>query len=117
LDHDQRFLLAKPGNRAVLFTLVSKGRKSIFNKDMQRQVYWWWHSALPGPEDLKSLCELDGMLLDPAVPIQSIESWQDRFAGSAAEYLFISFADVTLQKRWMALTVADSYYSGAFSYP
>ncbi len=83
---------------------------------MQRQVYWWRHAKLPDLEDLKLLSDLDGILLDPAVPIQSIKNWQVRFAESAAEHLFISFADVTLQKRWTALTVSDNYYLGAFSY-
>jgi len=116
MDCDQRFLFAKPGNRAVLFTLVSQDRKAGFNKDMQRQVYWWRHAKLPGRADLKLFSELDGILLDPAVPIELIKNWQDRFAGSAAEHLFISFADVALQKRWMGLTVSDDYYFGAFSY-
>lgn len=116
MDHDQRFLFATPGNRAVLFTLVSQDRKPRFNKDMQRQVYWWRHAKLPDLADLKLLSELDGILFDPAAAIDSIKLWQDRFSKYAAEYLFISFADVALQKRWMALTVSDDYYFGAFSY-
>jgi hypothetical protein len=115
LDHDQRLLFATPGNRTVMFTLVSNDRKPRFNKDMQRQVYWWRDAKLPDLEDLKMLSELDGILLDPTVAIQSIKNWQDRLAGSAAEHLFISFADVALQKRWTALTVSDDYYFGAFS--
>ena len=83
---------------------------------MQRQLYWWNHDRLPTVEDLKSLSELDGILLDPPLPEPQIVVWQHRFSQYASEYLHIGFADLMLQKRWMQLTAANDIYFGALTY-
>jgi len=116
LDHEQRYLFATPGNRSVLFTLVSRNASIRFQGDMQRQVYWWQHDRLPTARDAASLSGLDGLLVDPPLPDQQIAAWQHRFSKYASEYLHIGFADLALQKRWMQLTAADDTYFGALTY-
>lgn len=108
LDGDLRFLLPQPGNRAVLFTVVSGDRRLRFRGEMERQAYWWRRSALPSLEELGEFAELDGVLIDSALPPAEICAWQDRW-GSAAEQYHISFAEVGLQRRWLLLTCPDEY--------
>ena len=108
LDGDLRFLLPQPGNRAVLFTVVSGDRRLRFRGEMERQAYWWRRSALPSLEELGEFAELDGVLIDSALPPAESCAWQDRW-GSAAEQYHISFAEVGLQRRWLLLTCPDEY--------
>jgi radical SAM superfamily enzyme YgiQ (UPF0313 family) len=108
LDGDLRFLFPQPGNRAVLFTVVSGDRQPRFQGEMERQAYWWRRSALPSLEDLGEFAELDGVLIDSAVPPTEICAWQDRWEPAAEQY-HISFAEVGLQRRWLLLTRPDEY--------
>ncbi len=114
LDLEQRFLFSEPGNRAVLFTLVSHKRTGFFNGDMQRQVYWWEHPQLPEISDLQHLTGLDGILVDSACPVEDLITWQEHFKVFADEFLHIGFADVALQKRWLMLTEASGYVREQF---
>ena len=106
LDGDLRFLCPQPGNRAVLFTVVSGDRRPRFQGEMRRQAYWWRRSALPSLEELGEFAELDGVLIDSAVPPAEICAWQDRWKSAAGQY-HISFAEVRLQRRWLLLTCPD----------
>jgi hypothetical protein len=108
LDGDLRFLFPQPGNRAVLFTVVSGDRQPRFQGEMERQAYWWRRPALPSLEDLGEFSELDGVLIDSAVPPAEICAWQDRWEPAAEQY-HISFAEVGLQRRWLLLTCPDEY--------
>ena len=109
LDLDLRYLFPKEGNRAVLFTLVSKRVSHQFKSEMERQVFWWQGRQFPEMDDLQALSALDGVLVDVSASNLEAERWQDRFAGHAADIPFISFADVGLQKRWLLLTMPDDY--------
>jgi len=109
LDLDLRYLFPKEGNRAVLFTLVSKRVSHQFRGEMERQVFWWQGRQFPEMDDLEALSELDGVLVDVSGSNHEVERWQDRFAGHAADIPFIGFADVRLQKRWLLLTMPDDY--------
>jgi hypothetical protein len=109
LDGDLRFLFAKPGNRAVLFTLVSVDRRSRFQGDMERQVFWWRRPMLPELEDLQDFEDLDGVLIDAPASAATIRAWQDRLGRDAAEKHHISFADARLQRRWLVLASPDEY--------
>jgi hypothetical protein len=115
LDLEQRYLFSNPGNRAVLFTLVTDNKKNIFRSDMQRQVYWWNHSELPTFSDLRQFSGLDGLLVDSARPAEEFLIWQDKYKIYANEYLHIGFADVGLQKRWLMMTEDGTYYQEAFN--
>ena len=114
LDLEQRLLFSEPGNRAVLFTLISPKRTVFFDGDMQRQVYWWEHPELPEVSDLQQLSGVDGILVDSACAVEDMLAWQDHFKELANEYLHIGFADVALQKRWMLLQEASAYFKKAF---
>ena len=109
LDLDLRYLFPKEGNRAVLFTLVSKRVSHQFKSEMERQVFWWQGRQFPEMDDLKALSELDGVLIDVSASNPEVERWQDRFARHAADIPIIGFADVRLQKRWLLLTMPDDY--------
>jgi len=109
LDGDLRFLFAKPGNRAVLFTLVSADPAVRFQSDMERQVFWWRKAALPELKDLAGFEDLDGVLIDAPASAREIVEWQDRLGREAAEKHHISFADAHLQRRWLLLASPDEY--------
>jgi hypothetical protein len=76
---------------------------------MERQAYWWRRSVLPSIEELGEFAELDGVLIDSAVPPAELCAWQDRWGPLAAEQYHISFAEVGLQRRWLLLTCPDEY--------
>jgi hypothetical protein len=116
LDQDLRYLFPREGNRAVLFTLVSRDAEPKFNRDMERQVLWWEKNRFPDVTDLSQLSGLDGILIDVDGSDGEIEAWQDRFAGHAENMPPISFADVLLQKRWLKLTMPDDYVSKALDW-
>ncbi len=110
LDNDLRYLYDAPGNRAVLFSLVTTGRQHVFNGPMQRQIYWWKKAALPEAGDFKSLEHLDGILIDNHLDGETIANWQDKWAGRAADLPEISFAGHNFQRRWLELTAGDDYW-------
>jgi radical SAM superfamily enzyme YgiQ (UPF0313 family) len=116
LDQDLRFLFAREGNRAILFTLVCREATRRFRGDMQRQVFWWRENRLPQIKDLLELSELDGVLIDTAASDTELSQWQDRFAGRAEDIPAISFADVWLQRRWLMLTMPDDYVGQALNW-
>ena len=116
LDHEQRYQFPAPGNRSVLFTIISRDASIRFQADMQRQVYWWQHDHLPTLRDIESLAALDGLLVDPPLPDRLITAWQHRFVQYADKYLHIGFADLNQQKRWLQLTADEDTYFGALSY-
>ena len=116
LDQDLRYLFAREGNRAVLFTLVSRDAAPRFNRDMERQVLWWEKNRFPEMTDLLQLSELDGMLIDVAGSNGETEAWQDRFAEHAEDMPSISFTDVLLQRRWLMLTMPDDYVDKALNW-
>jgi len=116
LDLDLRYLLPREGNRAVLFTLVSRDAKARFNRDMQRQVLWWEKNRFPEMADLSQLSDLDGILIDVAASNAETEAWQERFAGHVENMPSISFADVLLQRRWLMLTMPDDYVRQALNW-
>ena len=116
LDGDMRYLFARPGNRAALFTLVSRDRQSRFQADMQRQVYLWNDRVLPERPDLEEFFELDGVLIDVPIATGALHAWQDRIAPRADELPHVCFSRLDLQKRWLALTAADDYANGVMDY-
>jgi hypothetical protein len=116
LDQDLRFLFSKEGNRAVLFTMVSEDTTHRFNGEMERQVFWWKKKRFPKMQDLEELSELDGILIEAFGSGDDVTKWQDRFARQAEDIPFISFADVSFQKRWLLLTMPDDYVSQALNW-
>lgn len=109
LDGDLRFLFARPGNRAVLFTLVSADPTLRWQGDMERQVFWWRRSKLPELEELAEFEHLDGVLIDTPAAAPEILAWQHRCGRAAAERHHISFADAHVQSRWCVLASPDEY--------
>jgi len=116
LDQDMRYLFAREGNRAILFTLISRDARPRFRGEMERQVFWWQKKRFPEMADLSRLSELDGILLDVAGPAAEAETWQDHYAAQAENMPFVSFADVWLQRRWLLLTMPDDYVEQALNW-
>jgi hypothetical protein len=116
LDGDLRFLFARPGNRAALFTLVSAEETARFQGAMERQVYWWRRPTLPEIDELQRFEELDGILIDAPVAAAQILAWQKRLGRQAAERHHISFADARLQRRWLVLASPDEYVESVMSW-
>jgi len=111
LDNDLRFLYGSRGNRSVLFTVVSQQDRLFFYGEMKRQVFWWKNIKMPEREDLDTLSDFNGILIDSPGSYDEIINWQDRLAGHADDILFVSFSDIGLQKRWIKLTAFDEYYT------
>ncbi|MCG8614846.1 MAG: radical SAM protein [Desulfobacterales bacterium] len=109
LDKDLELLFPPPGNRAVLFTLVSRQRELFFAGEMMRQVYHWQHEHLPTGAALDELSHLDGILIDsPATP-DVLKDWQDRHSPGADSLPLMSFSGIALQNRWKKLTAGDEW--------
>lgn len=110
LDHDLRYLYSKEGNRAVLFTVISRSAQPVFSGDMKRQIYYWTEERLPEPEELDELGDFEGIIIDNNIPDTKIRDWQDHFAPSANYIPQISFARMDRQLCWLELTLGDEYY-------
>ena len=116
LDQDLRYLFPAAGNRAVLFTLISRDARPIFQGVMERQVLWWNKSRFPEMTDMAALSDMDGILIDIDGANEGAEDWMERFAGLSENIPFISFADVHLQRRWLMLTMPDDYTAKALNW-
>ncbi len=112
LDVEQRYLGEKPGNRAVLVTVVTTERQTIHTSDMQRQVFWWREERLPSTADLEALDHLDGLLIDSMAGREALHDWQDAMADESGDWLPVCFAEHDMQRRWLELTKPDDYYFG-----
>jgi hypothetical protein len=110
LDMDLVFQYPKPGNRAILFTLLSKKPRLFFQGEMQRQVFWWKGGQLPSLEQIQSFEEFDGMFIPDGHDALMVRSWQEKVAPTCQDLPAISFAEPMLQKNWMRLTQADEYW-------
>lgn len=108
LDIYNLYQYERPGNRSVLFTLVSTRRDLFFSGEMQRQVHWWTSPPLPEPEDLVKMADFDGVLIDVGLPPAALYAWQDRMAPGHEELPYISFQETGLQDRWIRLTAPES---------
>ncbi len=113
LDSYNTYQYNTPGNRSVLFTLVSDKEDIFFQGDMKRQIFWWKKTFLPDAKDMEKLSELDGIFMDSPHSFNEILTWQNRMAPKADDMPYISFADIKFQKRWLRLTAADEF-SGLF---
>jgi hypothetical protein len=116
LDGDMRYLFPRPGDRAVLLTVVAEDPSGRFQGEMERQVYWWRRPELPRPRELARFRHLDGVLIDTAAPAAAVADWQDRAARKSAERYHIAFGDAVLQRRWVLLTRPDEYAGPALQW-
>jgi len=107
LDLEERFLYEKPGNRAVIFTIVNQEPRRQHSGEMERQVFWWSKAIPPVRQELNDLFHLDGVLIDSSLPATALIEWQDRFASSADDLPHIAFAKLDLQRRWVFKTAPD----------
>jgi radical SAM superfamily enzyme YgiQ (UPF0313 family) len=113
LDIYNTYQYTTPGNRSVLFTLVSDKLDLFFEGEMKRQIFFWEKPTLPEKCDLEDLSDFDGILIDTEHPSNAVMTWQDRMAPHAGEMIYISFADIAYQKRWLRSTASDEF-SGLF---
>lgn len=114
LDKDLDLLYPKPGNRAVIFTLVSALNNHFFHGPMMRQVYWWKHKSLPTVADLSHLSFPDGILLDTPHPDQEIKKFQTQLKPLADRLPLITFSGIAAQRQWQKMISPDDYDSDLF---
>lgn len=114
LDNDLRFIHARPGNRAVLFTVISKAKRPQFFGDMKRHIYYWNENHLPEPAELDALGEFEGILIDTKAKESCFSEWQNHFAPSVNYIPQISFSRIDLQQKWISLTLGDEYITDFF---
>lgn len=114
LDEDLRFLEEEPGNRSMIFTLVSRTFVDAWEGPMHRRVYWWCKKKLPGRDMLESLEDWDAVLVDARVPEERLYGWQDTMAVFAEALPLVTFSAMTAQLRWLEMTAGDACWLGAF---
>lgn len=110
LDNDLAYLYPEPGNRAMLFTLVSEKADLFFMEEMGRQVFWWKTSQLPESKDLRTFEEHDGVLIQADDVTKQILLWQENMAEAAESLTEITFSNPLLQKNWIRLTAHEDYW-------
>ena len=113
LDVEHQYQDSGLGDRAVIFTLVSKNPGLRFEGPMQRQVYWLTGERLPEPDELNQWSNLDGVLIDTDQPDQAVLDWQARAAPLADDIPDVCFARIHLQDNWLRLTKPEDFYFGA----
>lgn len=109
LDRDLDLLYPEPGNRAILFTLVTPDVHRILDGPMVRQVHWWKRDRLPGQAELEGVGHLDGVLVDSPVGESALFAWQDRFRVRADDLPLVSFPEPRAQARWQGLISSGEY--------
>jgi radical SAM superfamily enzyme YgiQ (UPF0313 family) len=111
LDGHLRPLYHRPGNRAIVFTVVSSAADSRFFGAMQRYVYWWKNPFLPDENMINDLEEhgLKGILVDSCISADDIHAWQDKIAEKAGDFIHITFSRLDLNRRWLIKTMPDDY--------
>lgn len=109
LDNDLRYLHGDPGNRAVLFTVISKADNPVFTGDMKRHIYLWNESRLPEPNELDELGDFEGILMDTESREDAVLSWQNHFAPSVDFIPQISFSRLDRQRKWISLILGHEY--------
>ena len=113
LDLDLQYLYPESGNRSILFTLVSAESTPFFQGPMQRQVKQWAGAGLPGLSVLTDLFHLDGILIPGQG--QPLLHWQDVMAEIHEDIPPVSFADISLQIRWLSMTEKEKYHPAVFN--
>lgn len=111
LDNDLRLLYREPGNRAILFTVVSDAPCNAFAGPMQRHIYWWRQPQLPDRKSIEQIERrgFDGLLIESDKPWDQLDRWQEDMAPSAEDMVLISFNHLEAQKRWLQKTCARDY--------
>lgn len=113
LDLDLQYLYPEPGNRSILFTLVSAETTPFFQGPMQRQVMQWTGAGLPGLSILTDLFHLDGILIPGRG--QALLNWQDAMAEIHEDIPPVCFVDIALQMRWLSMTEKEKYHLSLFN--
>lgn len=111
LDGDLRLFYDQPGNRAILFTVVTSSLIERFSGPMQRHIHWWQSPELPTIEEIGNM-EMegfDGVLVDAPVHKDCLTQWQDKMAPHADEMILIGFAHTDLHRRWLLKTASEDY--------
>lgn len=111
LDGDLRPLYREPGNRAILFTVVSTDHAAGFSGPMQRHIFWWRHSILPDADQLSDLetAGFGGILIDTPTPEKDLCDWQDAMSPVQKDLILVDFASIRLHKRWIQKTASEDY--------
>ena len=110
LDLELRHRYPAPGNRAVLFTVVTTDAAPGRSTDMMRQVHWWRKDRLPAADEMAALDDFDGILVDGPWAQDAVDTWQARFAPRAPTLPAVSFSDARHHRQWVRRTAGGAYY-------
>jgi len=102
LDNELALLDNRPGNRAILCTLVS-GTPRPLPVPMGRCLQQFSAEALPTRHELENLGNADGAVID-APDTETLQAWQEAMAPHADEMFPIAFSDHGAMARWRELT-------------
>ncbi|MFH1136712.1 MAG: B12-binding domain-containing radical SAM protein [Pseudomonadota bacterium] len=113
LDVEHQYQDSGPGDRTVMFTLISENPRRRFEGPMRRRVFWLRGGTFPTPGDLKKWSDLDGVLIDIDQPLPAALAWQAQTAPRADEIPDLCFPETRLQNNWLLLTKPEDFYFGA----
>lgn len=102
LDNDLALLDHRPGNRAILCTLVAATPKPL-PVPMGRSLTRFTIDNLPTRKTLEQLNEVDGAVIDAEDSID-LQKWQEALAPHADEVFPVAFSDHGAMARWRELT-------------
>ncbi|VVS95270.1 B12-binding domain-containing radical SAM protein [Desulfoluna spongiiphila] len=102
LDNELALLDHRPGNRAILCTLVSTDPHPL-PVPMGRSLKRFSGDALPTRDALEDLNDADGAVID-APDTEALQAWQESMAPHADEMFPIAFSDHGAMAYWRELT-------------
>ncbi|BCS96005.1 hypothetical protein DSLASN_16370 [Desulfoluna limicola] len=102
LDNDLTLLDDRPGNRAILCTLIGQDPAAL-PVPLGRSLKSYTLETLPTREELESLEDLDGAVID-AEDGDTLKAWQETMAPHADEIFPVAFSDHEAMARWRRLT-------------
>lgn len=105
LDNDLALLEDRPGNRAILCTLIGRNPAPL-PVPMGRSLKRFTKENLPKREALEHMDDADGAVID-AEDDAALHAWQEAMAPHADELFPVAFSDHAAMARWRNLTRPD----------
>ena len=107
IDNSLALLEDRPGNRAILCTIVSSTPQP-FPAPMGRTLKYFSANALPTQETLEEMGEVDGAVVDGELD-ERLKTWQDAMAPYVDDIYPVVFSDHDAMARWRMLTRPDEW--------
>jgi len=102
LDNNLALLDHRPGNRAILCTLISQDSRAL-PVPMGRSLKRFSIETLPTREALENMVDADGAVID-ATDSPALRQWQEAMAPHAETFFPVAFSDHDAMARWRKMT-------------